>query len=228
MNADRSSRFKAAYVGVAGVDTWLSGRSGPLAKRARFLTKPLLMPTLAASVLADPRAGSSPLRVSTLAGLTASWAGDLALLGDGTRAFLAGAGAFGVGHVAYLSGLWAQRNPESAWRASAPRSIVAVSTLTVPVIALAVVRESPKLAPPVLGYAALLALLAARATHLDPQLPTRARRSTAAGAVLFLVSDTVLATRKFVLCDPPAWTERVVMGTYTAAQYLLADGAAHA
>jgi hypothetical protein len=46
--------------------------------------------------------------------------------------------------------------------------------------------------------------------------------------VLFLASDAVLGTRRFLLRDAPPWTERVVMATYTAAQLLLRQGAASA
>ena len=51
-----STKLKMAYVGLAAVDTWLSGLADRRAHRARFVTKPLLMPTLAASLLTNPRA----------------------------------------------------------------------------------------------------------------------------------------------------------------------------
>ena len=53
-------------------------------------------------------------------------------------------------------------------------------------------------------------------------------RLTAAGAVLFMVSDTLLGFRKFVLTDAPPALETGVMATYTAAQFLLSEGAARA
>ena len=73
-----------------------------------------------------------------------------------------------------------------------------------------------------------LKLGAAAATVLGPQIPADARRATLAGAGLFLLSDSILGLRKFVLADPPAWMEGAVMATYTGAQYLIADGAARA
>ncbi|WP_256465280.1 lysoplasmalogenase family protein [Tsukamurella sp. PLM1] len=45
---------------------------------------------------------------------------------------------------------------------------------------------------------------------------------------MFLLSDSILGLRKFVLADPPAWLEGAVMATYCSAQFLLADGAARA
>ena len=81
---------------------------------------------------------------------------------------------------------------------------------------------------PVFGYATSLAAMVASANHLDPSLPTSARRLTAAGAGLFMLSDTLLGIRKFVLEDPPAGLETAVMATYTAAQFLLSEGASRA
>ena len=66
------------------------------------------------------------------------------------------------------------------------------------------------------------------ATALHADLPPQARRLTAAGAVLFLVSDTLLGARQFLVEDSPQRLETVVMATYTTAQLLLAEGAARA
>ena len=56
-------RLRAAYVVVAAADTLLAGTEGERAHRARLLSKPLLMPLLAASLATDPRAATSPLRL---------------------------------------------------------------------------------------------------------------------------------------------------------------------
>ncbi len=55
-----STKLKLAYVGLAAVDTWLSGIAGKGAHRARFVTKPLLMPTLAASLVTNPQGRGLP------------------------------------------------------------------------------------------------------------------------------------------------------------------------
>ena len=92
------------YVALAA-GRHLAGRSRRPsdAHRARHLTKPLLMPTLAASSGPRPRA-DSPLRTTTLAAQLGGWGGDLALLRHGTKPFLAGAGSFALGHAAYVTG----------------------------------------------------------------------------------------------------------------------------
>lgn len=219
--------LRGGYVAAALADSWLAGRPTE-GRSARRLTKPLLMPLLAASVRADPRAATSPLLRSTLTAQAGAWGGDVALLGAGTRPFLAGVGAFAVGHVASLRGLQRVGGPGPLHRTPGARAAAAAWLGTAPVLAYSVARRDRVLVGPVLGYSVLLAGLAARASHLDPTLPPAARRSASAGAWLFMVSDTLLATRTFVLGEPSPILDRAVMLTYTAAQGLLAHAAARA
>ena len=223
-----SSKLKLAYVGLAAVDTWLSGIADRRAHRARFLTKPLLMPTLAASLLTNPKAEDSPLRTTTLAAQVGGWGGDVALLGEGTKPFLAGTGSFALGHVAYLAGFLRQHGHSDLREAPAPRAIAGSWALTAPVMAFMAGRRNRGLGGPVFGYATMLAAMAAAANYLDTDLSPTARRLTAAGATLFMVSDSMLGFRKFVLTDAPPALETGVMATYTAAQFLLSEGAARA
>ena len=89
-------------------------------------------------------------------------------------------------------------------------------------------RRNRDLGGPIFGYATMLAAMAAAANYLDTDLSPASRRLTAAGAGLFMLSDTMLGMRKFVFTDPPAALETGVMATYTAAQFLLSEGAARA
>ena len=89
-------------------------------------------------------------------------------------------------------------------------------------------RRHRELGRPVFGYATILAAMVGGATTSTPTLPASARRLTVAGAGLFMVSDTLLGLRKFVLTDSPPELETGVMATYTAAQFLLSEGAARA
>jgi uncharacterized membrane protein YhhN len=223
-----STKLKLAYIGLAAVDTWLSGIADKRAHQARFVTKPLLMPLLAGSLAKNPKADDSPLRTSTLAAQLGGWGGDVALLGEGTKPFLVGAGSFGLGHIAYLTGFLRQHGDSGIKEAPAPRAVAGSWALTAPVMAIMAARRNRELGGPVFGYGTLLAAMAAAANYLDSDLPPSARRLTAAGATLFMVSDTLLGFRKFVLKDPPPALETGVMATYTAAQFLLSEGAARA
>jgi uncharacterized membrane protein YhhN len=223
-----STKLKLAYVGLAATDTWLSSSTNRWAHRARFVTKPLLMPTLAASLATSARAEDSPLRTSTLAAQVGGWGGDVALLGEGTKPFLAGTGSFALGHVAYLTGFLRNRSTAPLTPTSEARTVAGSWALTAPLMALMAGRQHREFAGPVFGYGTMLAAMVVSATHLDPTLSPASRRFTAAGAGMFMVSDTLLGFRKFVLSDPPPALETAVMATYTTAQFLLSEGAARA
>jgi len=220
-----STKLKLAYVAIAVADTWLSGSADHRAHKARILTKPLLMPTLMASLITNPRAASSPLRTSTLAAQAGGWGGDLALMGDGPDNFVMGSGSFAVGHAAYISGFLANR---SKTRRRGPKAIAALWVATGPAMAFNASRQDKRLGPTIAGYSAMLASMVAASTQLDPALPKSARRLSLLGAATFMLSDSLLGTRKFVLKNPPPRLESAVMATYTAAQLMLSEGAARA
>lgn len=220
-----STQLKLAYAGLAIADTWLAGSADPKAHKARMLTKPLLMPTLMASLITDPRAADSPLRTSTLVAQAGGWGGDLALMGHGTTPFAVGSGSFAVGHAAYITGFLRHRGTKPQ---RGPKAVAALWAATTPGMVFGAYREEKVLAPAIAGYSAMLAGTVAAATQLDPALPKSARRATLFGAGLFMLSDSVLGTRKFLWKKAPARVESVVMATYTAAQFLLSEGAARA
>ena len=223
-----TTQLKLGYLGVAALDTWLSGKAHPMAHRARFLTKPLLMPTLAASLATNAKAADSALRSTTLVAQAAGWGGDVALLASGTKPFLLGAGSFAVGHAAYLTGFVRRRNHAPLTEPLEVRVIAGSWLVSAPALALLARRQQPELAAPVFGYATILAAMAIGAHRLDATVPTAARRLTMAGASLFMVSDTLLGIGKFALKEPSAGLERAVMATYAAGQFLLSEGAARA
>jgi uncharacterized membrane protein YhhN len=220
-----STKLKLAYAGLAIADTWLAGSSDPRAHKARVLTKPLLMPTLAASLITNPRAANSPLRTSTLIAQAGGWGGDLALMAHGTKPFAVGSGSFAVGHASYITGFLRRR---SAKPLPGPRAVGALWALTAPGMVFGAYRQEKVLGPAFAGYSAMLAGTVAAATQLEPTMPASARRATMLGAGLFMLSDSVLGTRKFLWKNAPARVESVVMATYTAAQFLLSEGAARA
>lgn len=211
------SPLKAAYVAAALLDTALAASSS---KQARRFTKPLLMPLLATAV---------PVDGATRTAQAFSWGGDVALLGSGTKPFLAGTASFAAAHASSIRGFARVADPTTTLGSrTSTRSLAAVWLLAAPVLAARAARKDPVLGVAVAAYAGLLVTMAAHALHLDPALPRDSRWLSGAGALLFLVSDTTLAVRTFALEDPDPRLGAVVMATYTAAQLLLAEGAARA
>ncbi|MGO4255674.1 lysoplasmalogenase [Marmoricola sp. RAF53] len=220
-----STKLKLAYAGLAIADSLLSGSANPNAHRARALTKPLLMPTLAASLATNPNAAKSPLRTSTLIAQAGGWGGDVLLMGHSTQTFAAGSGSFALGHAAYITGF---RRNRAATPQPGPKAVAALWAVTAPGMIVGAAKQDKTLGATIAGYSAVLASTVAAATQLDPAMPKAARRLSILGATLFMISDGILGTRKFLLKNPPPQLETAVMATYTGAQFLLSEGAARA
>lgn len=223
-----STKLKLGFLGLAAVDSWLSGSSHRLAHRARYLTKPLLMPTLSASLATNEAAAASPLRTTTLLAQAGGFGGDVLLLKHGDpRTFAAGAGSFALGHAAYITGFRRRRRTDRGlYDGPQARAVMGTWVASAPVVALGAYKQERALGPAVAAYSGVLATTVAAATNA--QLSPAAKRLTIAGAMLFLASDSILGFSKFVLKDPPPRLESAVMATYTGAQFLLSEGAARA
>lgn len=202
-----------AVYGVAAAADTAAAALG--AHRLRRLTKPALMPLLAAA--AGPRAPRPAL--------AGSWAGDVALLGSGDAPLAGGIGGFAAAHVAYLRALRALRpaGPAPGERLSmAGFAAVAVAAAAAIAPRLA---DRPALRVPVGAYAALVTAVGHAAVVTALRRRDARGRLLAAGGVLFVVSDGLVALSLF---GGPHEGRRAVaveagvMATYTGAQALLA------
>ena len=207
-----------AYAALAAADTVLAG--APHRRRLRWLTKPLLMPALAATLLTTGRDDAAVRR--TVAAQALCWGGDIALMGSGRRPFLAGLGAFLGGHVAYL-GAFRARSSTSLLGTPAGRAALGAGAVLAPTMGLAARRTDPRLAVPVAAYGLVLATMVAASASVAPE---RGGSRILTGTTLFLVSDTLLAIRTFVLSEQSPALDSAVMATYTAAQWFISDAVA--
>ncbi|GAB3034198.1 hypothetical protein GCM10011376_20820 [Nocardioides flavus (ex Wang et al. 2016)] len=216
------SLLPATYVGLAVVDSLAAGRRSAAARRLRYVTKPLLMPTLAAT---SGRGGDrTVLATSTRAAQAFSWGGDVALLSTGERAFLSGVGSFFGAHVAYVAAFSSVRGPRDDWDTTGLGVTLGLWLTAAPVMGVAAGREDPALRAPVAAYATILSAMFASSHVLSRSLPAGSRRCIRAGTALFVVSDFVLATQRFLLREPRPALDSFVMATYTAGQGLIAAG----
>ncbi len=157
------------------------------AKSLAFVAKP------AASfgfLLVGASSGSDgAFRILLLLGLAFCFAGDLALLGDSHRAFLVGLASFLLGHLAF-AGAFAV--------AGLSGSVLAVCLVLLAIPAIVVWRwlmphVARRLRPPVAVYMVAISLMLGLATA---RLPFS--RLTAAGALLFYLSDLTVARDRFI------------------------------
>lgn len=155
--------------------------------------------------------------------LALSALGDLALAQeDDDRFFLAGLGAFLAAHIAYVA-LFATGSAGLAiflaapWRLAAALAICAFGILMLVRLWAAL---DTAMRPPVLAY--MLAIVAMGVTAFTTHSP-----AVMTGAVLFIASDAILATERFLL--PADASQRSATGpaiwiTYIAAQVAIVLG----
>ena len=210
----RSAALAAAYVAIVLVHLVLLGAGLPGARA----TKWLLMPVLLAAVVAGSArptnlwAGRQRRGLVLLAvAVTASWAGDV-LLGV---SFVVGLGAFAAAHVAYLMLFVGPARTRRPYVWAVAGYLVWIAVL-MPVLW----PHLDELALVVAAYAVLLAATATAATGVNG--------TTAAGGLLFLASDSLLAFRIFYpdFSDlfPDPWQDLTIMALYCAGQGLMALG----
>lgn len=193
-------------------------------ERAEFVLKPLTMVLLFVATCFGDLGDAKPW---LLAALALGLVGDVALLfspdGPPTAdsqaeldpAFLAGLGAFLLGHLAYLAAFAA--HGLHGWQATAGVLVVAGATgLVMPRVLRGAQREGGTVLAAVVGlYAAVLALMVVFAFGT-------AAIATAIGAAIFLASDTTLAWNRFV--QPLLRGPVIVIVTYHLAQLLIVIG----
>lgn len=223
----------AVYAALALADSVAAGRSGshPGSRRLRYVLKPALMPALATAFVGGTRgrgarAGTDVLHTGTAAAQALSWGGDVALLGSSERSFLLGVGSFFGAHVAYVTAFLSVRGEREDYDTAGLKLALGLWLVGAPLLGVAAGRKDPALGAPVAAYATILTGMFASSRMLGPGLPPGARRTLQAGTALFVVSDTVLATQKFLLDEPRPLLDSLVMTTYTAGQGLIALGVA--
>lgn len=204
--------LSALLAGVVLVD-WVA-----VARRDRRLervAKPAVMVVLIALawVLHDAGRGPRPALWLVVAALVLSLVGDVALLGDGEARFRLGLGAFLLAHVAWA---WAILDTPAA--EGVPWLLIAVVVFLGVAVARwgrAIVAGAGPDRPAVAAYLVVIGAMALCAGWRgDPVV--------VAGAVSFVVSDTLLGHDRFVVARPAAKLQ--VMVTYHLAQVLLVVG----
>ncbi len=178
-------------------------------------TKPLLMPALLAGLVLALPARRSPLLLWGGLALVFSWLGDVLLQNPGDLAFVLGMAAFGLAHVAYialyLGPLRTRRLPR--W-GLALGILLGVSWWGSMVAALALWLGA--LLVPVAVYGLVLGAAAVCALTTRPLI--------AVGAIVFLLSDTLLAFDRFLPGFSVLDADLAIMLTYCLGQGLIIAG----
>lgn len=148
-----------------------------------------------------------------LLGLAFSWFGDVFLIGETQRAFVAGLGAFLLAHVAYIAA-FVVKGVDRTWVAMAA---VPIAAIAVGVSVWLAPNVPPELVIPVRVYTAVISLMVIAA------FGTRGRGASIlilAGALLFFLSDLSVATLRLAQSDFPTYVWGLPL--YYAGQVCLA------
>jgi uncharacterized membrane protein YhhN len=160
-----------------------------------------------------------------LLGLGLGALGDLCLALKGERMFLAGVGAFGLGHLAYAGGILL-RSAALGFDGISVAEAVALAVLLALVLSTEVwlAPRTGGLRGPVRAYVGLIGAMGLAAI-LIPVAPGQGLLRS--GAALFVLSDLMLAVQMFVLRDPGVklWMSLALWPAYWAGQALIAWGA---
>ena len=205
-----------AATALALLDWWAVWRRN---RRLESFAKPATMAALVgvAAVVGDvPGDARAWIVVGAVFGL----AGDVALLGESEGAFMAGLGAFAVGHLAYAIGA-VLVGFDPVWALAGAAFVVALLSYrffdsTVPG---ARSQGGSVLAAAVLFYAAVISTMTVAAWATGAWL-------AAAGASMFVISDWVLGHQRFV--GPLPGGRLAVIVPYHVGQALLIVGLATA
>ena len=197
---------------VSAVATALLVATTRRSRRQEWVWKPI---AATGFVIAGVAWGAADHRFGAiiLAGLIASWFGDVLLLPRGKRWFLAGLVAFLLGHVAYAVAFGLRG---VAWPASAI-GVAGVGAVTAVVARWLLPHVEAAMKIPVLAYMTVISAMVALAIgtavrHGNPWLVV--------GAVAFYASDLAVARDRFVAAG---WSNRAWgMPLYIGAQLVLA------
>jgi len=180
-----------------------------------LVAKPLLMITLLLYFIFATK-GYPAWRTLVGIALVCSWAGDVFLM-VGNR-FVEGLSAFLLAHLFYIS---AYHKTGASNGQLKPQDMLKFVLFGIVLIWMLYPGLDDMLIP-VVAYALILLSMGVWAHKRRGATSTTSFRLVAAGAVLFVVSDGLLALNRFAIEIP---AERIlVMSTYIAAQFMIVQG----
>lgn len=188
----------------------------------RYISKPLIVVSLMVWLYQQVKTFSGAA-MYFMAALLFSLAGDIFLLFEdrNTLFFMAGLGSFLLAHLLYIRAFLLLRKSEPSHARWFWIIAVGIYGSTLLYMLLPYLGE---LKIPVAVYAFVLCLMLISAVHAFRNPYAKPGVMCVAGALLFVLSDTMLAINKFYVGF--AYAGLAIMLTYAAAQYLIITGAA--
>ena len=185
----------------------------------RWISKPLLMPVLMLVFYTAFDKKNGTLFYLILAALFLSWCGDVLLQAN---LFIPGLVSFLLAHVCYIIYFKQTGNNRKGLIQTKPLLIIPVLLYILLLLAL-LFPYLQELKIPVVVYSITIGVMLLMALNTRHQLNLSASFLFIMGALLFVLSDSLLAINLFV---EKHWVMSLsVMATYATAQYLIVKGA---
>jgi uncharacterized membrane protein YhhN len=198
-----SLAVSVAYLGLIG------GEPGPR-RTAMKTTAILILSILPLTYLGTPNAPAGTLLLLALA-LLLSALGDFFLaLKDQSRFFIPGLASFLAAHVAYLIAF----APYATGPSAGALAVIGVTLAAAALLLIRIWANLGRMRGPVLGYFGVIMTMVAAALSIRD-----AAWILGAGAVVFALSDSLIAVRKF--WKPFPFINEAVWITYIAAQFMI-------
>jgi uncharacterized membrane protein YhhN len=191
---------------------------------AHVFLKILLMPLLMAGLLGEKKNTPEKNWRVILAGLIMAWAGDTALLfsSNNNLFFIIGLVCFLGTHLAYIIYFFRYNRWSREWFYKHP--ILSFIVILYSVLLLGYLLPSlHNLMLPVAAYTLIITIMLLQALSATPFLPAASNRLFIPGAILFVLSDSMLAWDKF--SRPFPFADSLIIATYGIGQLLIVLGA---
>lgn len=205
-----------AYILLAVADILLLNKAPEL----RYLSKPLLMPVLLLAYSREISEHDLFSRKIMLA-LLLSWLGDVALMFNGSAMFIAGLSFFLSAHFVYIAYFRSIKSNKTSFLKRRPVMLLAVVVFVFELLYI-LWPGLGSMAGPVTLYAIVIGTMLAFAGWQYGKLSDATASLFMAGALSFVLSDSLLAIARFRFQFPHSGT--LVMLTYCLAQLLIVKG----
>ncbi len=193
-----------------------------------YLTKPLLMPVLAIWLIRRTPGIRRFLRHTLVAGLLFSMLGDIWMMFSrgsyGPFFFLAGLGSFLITHLCYTGGWLSEVGWKNGFLRRQPYWIAPFALFLLVFLGWLWPGIPSGMYTPVTAYAVVISAMSLSIVNVRGSVGSDVFENMLAGALLFMLSDCLIAVQKFSQPFPGA--RIIIMLTYLLGQWLLMRGAA--
>ena len=187
-----------------------------------FVAKALIIPVLMILFFVNINPFTGRLHIFMIAGLLFSWAGDvvLELSKNNDNLFIAGLACFLLAHIMYLTVFLVTPGKNSILN---NRIYLLIPVLIYGIVLLSCLyADLAGMRLPVILYTIVILSMLAGALNRIEKVKKVSFYLVLAGAILFVISDSVIAFNKFVHQFDSSGI--VIMSTYVIAQYLIVAG----